>query len=212
MTSAPQDRPLAASPVHVLACGAIARETLSACDINGLGHVHVECLPAIWHNHPEKIAPALRERVTALRETGVQRIFIGYGECGTRGEIDRLCRDEGLERLPGPHCYAFYTGVERFAREAEDEFTAFYLTDMLARQFHAFVVAPLKLDRHPELIPMMFGNYEKLVFLAQTDDPDLTAEASAAAAFLGLSFERRFTGLGDLETALLSAASEGAFA
>lgn len=196
-----------AGPVHVLACGAIAREVLAVCAQHGLDHVAVECLPAIWHNHPEKIAPALRERVSALKAGGAQRIFIGYAECGSKGEIDRLCDEQQLERLPGPHCYAFFTGVDTFLKNAEDEITSFYLTDLIARQFRAFIIEPLKLDRHPELIPMMFGNYEKLVYLAQTDDAALTQEAREAARFLGLGFERRFTGFGDLEPALRHAAA-----
>ena len=49
---------------------------------------------------------------------------------------------------------------------------------------------------------MYFGNYEKLVYQAQTDDPELTKTARACADRLGLAFERRLTGYGDLETNL----------
>ena len=189
-------------PVRVIACGAIAREIVAVCEANGLDHVDLTCLPAIWHNTPGRIAPAMREKIAQARAEGVTRIFIGYAECGTRGEIDRICREEGLERIEGPHCYAFYTGTEKFLRESGDEVTTFYLTDLIARQFEAFIVEPLKLDRHPELIAMMFGNYTKLVYLAQSDDPALDAKARRAASFLGLDYERRFTGYGDLETAL----------
>ena len=194
-------------PVRVIACGAIAREIVAVCKANGLDHVDLTCLPAIWHNTPGRIAPAMREKIAQARAEGVTRIFIGYAECGTRGEIDRICREEGLERIEGPHCYAFYTGTEKFLRESGDEVTTFYLTDLIARQFEAFIVEPLKLDRHPELIAMMFGNYTKLVYLAQSDDPALDAKARRAASFLGLDYERRFTGYGDLTDALLNAAS-----
>ncbi|MAW85141.1 MAG: hypothetical protein CMJ42_01295 [Phyllobacteriaceae bacterium] len=194
-------------PVRVIACGAIAREIVAVCEANGLDHVDLTCLPAIWHNTPGRIAPAMREKIAQARAEGVTRIFIGYAECGTRGEIDRICREEGLERIEGPHCYAFYTGTEKFLRESGDEVTTFYLTDLIARQFEAFIVEPLKLDRHPELIAMMFGNYTKLVYLAQSDDPALDAKARRAASFLGLDYERRFTGYGDLTDALLNAAS-----
>jgi hypothetical protein len=191
--------------LRVIACGAIAREVLAIRDQHGLDHVDLKCLPAIWHVWPEKIAPAMREAIAEARAEGYSRIFIGYAECGTRGELDRICAEEGIERIEGPHCYAFFTGNEKFLREAEDEITAFYLTDLIARQFEAFVIEPLKLDQHPELIRMVFANYTKLVYLAQTEDEDLTGKARWAADYLGLAFERRFTGYGDLEAALKSA-------
>ena len=104
--------------------------------------------------------------------------------------------------VAGPHCYSFFQGNESFAKTSEDEITTFYLTDFLVRQFEAFIIKPMGLDRHPELRDMYFGNYEKLVYQAQTDDPALTEKAQDCAARLGLAFERRFTGYGDLQTAL----------
>jgi hypothetical protein len=80
--------------------------------------------------------------------------------------------------------------------------TAFYLTDFLVRQFDAFVWKPLGLDRHPELRDVYFGNYDRLVYLAQTDDPTLTETARRCSTRMGLTFERRYTGFGDLEKAL----------
>lgn len=192
--------------VRVIACGALAREILAICDVNRLEHVELTCLPAIWHVYPDRIAPALREKIAEARAEGIERIFLGYAECGTRGEIDRICVEEGIERIAGPHCYAFYTGVDKFLAECADEITAFYLTDLIARQFEAFVIEPLKLDKHPELIQMVFGNYEKIVYLAQTDDKDLQAKAKSAADFLGLAYEYRFTGYGDLTPAIAEAA------
>jgi hypothetical protein len=111
--------------------------------------------------------------------------------------------------VEGPHCYAFFEGNAAFAARAETEFTAFYLTDFLVRQFDAFVWRPMGLDRHPELRDLYFGNYTKLVHQAQTDDPDLDARARDCAARLGLAHERRFTGYGDLEPALAEAARVG---
>jgi hypothetical protein len=104
--------------------------------------------------------------------------------------------------IAGPHCYSFFEGNETFARRSESEITTFYLTDFLVRQFEAFIIKPMGLDRHPELRDIYFGNYEKLVYQAQTDDPELTKKARKCAEQLGLSFERRFTGYGDLTTAL----------
>ena len=194
-----------APKVRVIACGAIAREVLAIKDQHGLGHIDLKCLPAIWHVYPDKIAPAMRDAIAEARAEGFGKVFIGYAECGTKGELDKICAEEGIERIAGPHCYAFFTGTEKFLKECEDEFTAFYLTDLITRQFEAFVIEPLKFDTHPELIPMIFGNYEKIVYLAQTEDPALQEKAKWAADYLGLAYEYRFTGMGDLEPALKNA-------
>lgn len=196
-----------AQKVQVIACGAIAREVLAVKDQLGLDHLELTCLPAIWHVWPDRIAPAMREKIAEARAAGFGRIFMGYAECGTKGELDRICAEEGIERIAGPHCYAFFTGTQKFLDECEHEFTSFYLTDLITRQFDAFVVQPLKLDKHPELIAMVFGNYEKLVYLAQTEDDELDRKAKDAAAFLGLTYERRFTGYGDLTPFLVEAAT-----
>lgn len=189
--------------VLVLACGALAREIATLIRLNGWRHLELACLPAILHNTPDRIAPALRRMVEAHRGA-YDTILVGYGDCGSGGAIDALCAEYGLTRLPGPHCYAFFEGVDRFLAH-EEEITAFYLTDFLARQFDAFVIRPLGLDRHPELREMIFGHYEKVVYLAQTEDAALTGTARRAAERLGLGFERRFTGYGDLAAALARA-------
>ncbi|WP_422050014.1 DUF1638 domain-containing protein [Shimia sp.] len=187
--------------VLLLACGALAREILDLIKRNNWSHMDLTCLPAIYHVHPEKIAPAVRDAVAKHRDTHDQ-IFVVYADCGTGGGLAQTCEELGVEMIAGPHCYSFFEGNDRFAELAEDEFTAFYLTDFLVRQFDAFVIKPMGLDRHPELRDMYFGNYEKLVYQAQTDDPALTEKAKDCADRLGLAFERRFTGYGDLETAL----------
>ena len=158
-------------------------------DQHGLSHIDLKCLPAIWHVYPEKIAPAMREAIAEARAEGFGSIFIGYAECGTKGELDKICAQEGIGRIAGPHCYAFFTGTEKFIKEAETEFTAFYLTDLITRQFEAFVIEPLKLEKHPELIQMVFGNYTKIVYLAQTEDMELQKKAKWAADYLGLDYE-----------------------
>ena len=188
--------------VRIIACGAIAREVLAIKDQHGLSQIDLKCLPAIWHVYPDKIAPAMREAIAEARAEGFGKVFIGYAECGTKGELDNICAEEGIERIAGPHCYAFFTGTEKFLKECENEFTAFYLTGLITRQFEAFVIEPLKFDTHPELIQMVFGNYEKIVYLAQTEDPVLQEKAKWAADYLGLAYEYRFTGMGDLESAL----------
>lgn len=195
-----------AERVRVIACGAIAREVLAICKANRLGHVDLICLPAIWHVYPDRIAPAMRKAIAEARAEGYGRIFIGYAECGTQGQLDRICAEEGVSRIGGPHCYSFFTGNDAFAARMDEEISAFYLTDLLARQFEVFVIEPLKLDKHPELRQMVFGNYTKIVYLAQTEDPELQRKAKWAADYLGLDYEYRFTGYGDLTPALLSAA------
>ena len=199
----PGDKRITKQKVHVIACGAIAREILALTQINGLDHIDLHCLPAIYHSYPQKIAPALEEAIADARARGFEKIFIGYADCGTGGDIDRICEREGIERLSGPHCYSFFTGNEAFAAR-DDDITSFFLTDFLARQFEAFVIVPLGLDRHPELREMYFGNYRKVVYLSQEEDPALQAKAKEAAAYLGLDYEYRYTGYGDLARELLT--------
>lgn len=187
--------------VLLLACGALAREILAVKEANGLDHLDLQCLPAIYHNHPERIIPAIEDLV-AKHATDYDKVFVVYADCGTGGLLEAKCKELGIEMVAGPHCYSFFEGNDAFA--AHDEMTAFYLTDFLVRQFDAFVWEPLGLGKHPALRDMYFGNYTKLVYQAQTRDPKLTAKAKDCATRLGLDFEYRFTGYGDLETALTS--------
>ena len=185
--------------VLLIACGALALEILAVRQASGLDHLDLQCLPAIYHNHPERIVPAVREAVAKYKDD-YEKLFVVYADCGTGGLLEAACEELSVEMVAGPHCYSFFEGNDAFA--ARDEMTAFYLTDFLVRQFDAFVWEPLGLGRHPDLRDMYFGNYEKLVYQAQIDDPDLTEKAKECAARLGLAFERRFTGYGDLEKAL----------
>lgn len=187
--------------VLLIACGALAREILAIKDANGLAHLDLQCLPAILHNHPERIVPAVQDAVAKHRDA-YDRLFVVYADCGTGGQLQAACAEMDVEMVAGPHCYSFFEGNEAFA--AKDEMTAFYLTDFLVRQFDAFVWEPLGLGRHPDLRDMYFGNYEKLVYQAQTEDHALTEKAKQCADRLGLAFERRFTGYGDLTPALTS--------
>jgi hypothetical protein len=184
--------------VLIIACGALAREIGAVIDRSGLDHIALRCLPATLHNRPDRIAPAVRAAIDAARGQ-YERIFVAYADCGTGGALDRVLEEEGVARLPGPHCYAFYTGVEKFEANGDADMRSFFLTDFLARQFQTLVIEPLGLDRHPELRDAYFGAYERVVYLAQADDAALDAAAEAAAARLGLAYERRFVGYGDLE-------------
>lgn len=195
---APEDTP---GRVLILACGALAREILALIELNGWSHMDLTCLPAKLHLYPDKITGAVAQAVEKHRPD-YDRIFVAYADCGTGGLLQAKCAELGVEMIEGPHCYSFFEGNAVFAEKAEDEFTAFYLTDFLVKQFDAFVWRPMGLDRHPELRDMYFGNYTKLVYQAQTDDPALDAKAQECAARLGLDYERRVTGYGDLERAL----------
>ncbi|MHB8459047.1 MAG: DUF1638 domain-containing protein [Candidatus Limnocylindrales bacterium] len=196
-----------ADRVLVIGCGALAREMVAVVRQAALQNVTITCLPATLHNRPGGIPEAVRRRIRAGRASGYEQIFAGYADCGTGGLLDRVLEAEGVERLAGAHCYEVFAGRADFARLAADEPGTFFLTDFLARNFERLVVRGLGLDRHPELLPMYFGNYRRLVYLAQTDDPDLVAAARRGATRLGLAFELRQTGFGELGPAILAAAA-----
>jgi hypothetical protein len=199
------DRP----DVLILACGAVAREVLAVIRLNGWTHVDVRCLPAKLHNTPKQIAGAVDAKLTELAGR-YDRVFVAYADCGTAGALDIVLNQHNVERLPGAHCYGFLAGNDAWDAMQEDEPATFYLTDFLARHFDSLVVRGLKLDVHPELVQMMFGNYRRLVYLAQTDDAALRERAGAAATFLGLEFEQRRTGYGELQPSLVRFVAAGA--
>ena len=187
----------------VIGCGALAEELVELTRRAGLPEMDLACLPASLHNRPEQIPSRIAARIRRARADGYDRIFVAYADCGTGGLLDHVLETEGVARLEGAHCYEVYAGRAAFAQLHDAEPGTFYLTDYLARNFDRLVVRGLGLDRHPELLPVYFGNYRRLVYLAQTDDDALTLRAEAAAARLGdLTFERRFTGLGELAGAI----------
>lgn len=192
----------------LIACGALALEIRSLIEAHGWRRMKVACLPAHLHNRPERIPEQVRAKIQAARGE-YDRIFVLYADCGTGGLLDRVLEDEGVERIAGAHCYEFYTGSADFQALAEAEPGTFFLTDYLARHFDRLIVQGLGLDRHPELLTDYFGNYRKLVYLAQTEDPRLQERARAAAARLGLAYEYRFTGLAGLASFLAPRAGEG---
>ena len=195
-----------AEKVLVIACGMIAREVLAVKERLGLDHVELTCLPAEFHYRPDRIAPGMDAAIRKAKAEGYKHIFAGYADCGTGGMLDKVLERHGVERMPGPHCFAFYQGMDAFAKIADGDMMSFYMTDFLCRQFEAFFIKPLGLDKHPELAKDFFGNYEKVIYLAQTDDPELEKVAIDAARMLGLGYEKRRTGYGDLEPGLARAA------
>ena len=189
----------------IIACGALARELLAITELDGLEGLTVECLPAELHNRPQEIPEAVRTRVR--RAEGYDRVLVGYADCGTGGRLDAVCEEEGVDRLPGAHCYEFFATGPRFAEIQDHELGSFYLTDFLVRHFDRLVRQGLGLDRRPELRSSYFGNYTRLVYLAQTDDEDLRARAAEAAERLGLTLTVVATGYGELRTEVAEFAS-----
>ena len=215
----------------IIACGALARELRAITDLNGLHNVTVECLPAALHNRPKEIPEAVRARIRRARgdtgplaaesnvsddpvdaawTSGDQRfdqIIVGYADCGTGGLLDRVCEEEGVERLPGAHCYEFFATSTGFAQLQDHELGSFYLTDFLVRHFDRLIWQGLGIEAHPELLPLYFGNYTRLVYLAQTDDLALRTMAEAAASRLGLDLTVVNAGYGELQTSVVRFAS-----
>jgi hypothetical protein len=191
-------------PLLLIACGALARETTDILRLNHLAGIQVQCLPAKLHNTPQLIPEAVRAAIRAERDR-FDRIFVLYGDCGTGGLLDGVLAEEGVERIAGAHCYEFFTGTREFAQLADEEPASFFLTDFLVRHFERLIIKGLGIDRHPQLLPMYFGNYKRVVYLAQTHVPKQIAAAKAAAERLGLAFEYRLTGYGDMDTAIVAA-------
>jgi hypothetical protein len=192
----------------IIACGALAHEITALRRANCWDRLDVRCLPAELHNRPEKIPAAVRALIRSSRER-YRSIFVAYGDCGTGGLLDDVLREEGVERIPGAHCYEFFATAPVFAVLAESEPGTFYLTDFLLRHFERLVIRGLGLDRHPELFPAYFGNYRKLTYLAQAPDKDSEERARGIALRMGLQFEFRQTGYGTLGTALSAAVTRG---
>ena len=197
----------------IIACGALSHEIAALRRANGWSAIDVCCLPPELHNRPDRIPPAVQEKIRAHRGE-YRSIFVAYADCGTGGRLDAVLREEGVERLPGAHCYEFFAGARAFAELAEAEPGTFYLTDFLTRHFERLVVRGLGIDRHPELAQEYFRNYRKLVYLAQIRSAALLEQARRIASDLGLAFEHRHTGYGELGAhlaALVSADRRGSW-
>lgn len=188
----------------LIACGALAREVLDLIHHNGWDHMELTCLPAKWHMTPEKIPEGVRAKIRAARPE-YDRIYVLYADCGTSGALDRVLEEENVERLPGPHCYATFLTQSTFEAVHDDDPTAFYLTDFLVRHFERLVIEGLGIDRFPELAEIYFGNYTRMIYIAQTEDTALQDKARQVSERLGLRYEYRPAGYGELETFLQAA-------
>jgi len=197
----------AAANTLVIACGALAREIIALREVNAWWHMDVTCLPAELHNRPEKIPGLVREKIQRFKAQ-YPHIFVAYADCGTGGLLDAVLQVEGVQRLPGAHCYEFYAGSADFAELAEAELGTFYLTDFLLRHFERLIMHGLGIDKHPQLLPVYFGNYTTLMYLCQKESPEGMALGQAAAQRLGLAFAYRVTGYGEMETELKTASEK----
>lgn len=187
--------------VALIACGALAQPAAEVV-ARRAWPVDVHPLPPLLHNHPEQISPAVANLAASLRGS-YSRIVVGYADCGTYGALDAVCDELGLTRLPGLHCYDVYGGADRMQRFFEDQPGTYVFTDFLVRSFHRTVLRELGLDRMPELREAYFGNYTRVIWLAQRpDDPELIALAESAAKRIGLPLTVIRTGHDGLERAL----------
>jgi len=185
----------------VIACGALAQELVAVFGANQWDHIDIQCLPAKWHNTPEKITPAIAKLLDETRNK-YQSTLVAYGDCGTGGQLDALLAREHVERLPGDHCYSFFAGESVFTDLAEQELGTFYLTDYLAANFERLILQDLGIVQHPELRDMYFGNYRRLLYLAQQPTDALINQAKGAAESLDLEYQFRQTGLTPFEQSL----------
>lgn len=181
--------------VLVLACGALARELEAAFKVNGVSNVKVEYLSAALHNRPERICEMLRTRLASVRRS-FDRVFLGYADCGTGGEIDSVCAEFDAQRLPGAHCYEFYLPPGAFNALHDEEPGSFYLTDFLATHFDRLVVETLGIEKHPELLDIYFANYKRVVFISQAGSVKASTAAASAARRLGLPLKTIEAGWG----------------
>jgi Protein of unknown function (DUF1638) len=183
----------------VIACGALASDVRRIARRRGW-QVEVHPIDALLHNRPERIAPAIEGEIERLRERhGL--LAVAYGDCGSYGAIDAVLARAGIERLAGEHCYDMLASGQ--VRDALwEEPGTYFLTDFLARTFERTVVRELGLDRYPELRDDYFGNYTRVLWLAQRPTPATRAAARKAAARIGLPLQERVVGTDGLERAL----------
>jgi len=187
-------------PAALVVCGALGAEVKEIVDRRSW-EVDIYGVSALLHLYPARIVDELREKLYALRPR-YERLVVVYGDCGMGGRLEALLDDVGAVRVRGPHCYEMLAGEELFNHVSDDKPGTFFLTDWLVRNFDRAVVRGLGLDRDPDLKPMLFGNYEAVLYLRQVPLPRLAVRAQEIATYLGLPLEISDVGLGELESRL----------
>lgn len=186
----------------LITCGALAREVRLLIEKHGWD-AEIIGVPAVNHVFPERIAPDVRERIERLQDE-YQQLVVVYGDCGSRGAVDRMLAEyPDIQRISGPHCYAFYAG-EGFQQLMEEEPGSYFLTDFMIRTFEGLIKKSMGLDRYPELKEDYFRNYKRVVYLAQQPQEGDLERARQIADYLELPLQVYPTGLGVLEERLLA--------
>jgi hypothetical protein len=187
------------SSTAVIACGALAADVRRIARRRGWD-VDVHPVPALLHNRPERIPAAVQSEIERLTQR-YDRVAVAYADCGTYGALDAAVSASRVDRLKGQNCYDLF-GREEVRDALEEEPGTYFLTDFLARTFEHTVMRELGLDRHPELRDDYFGNYTRVLWLAQRPTLGTKLAAERAAAALGLPLEVRDVGDAGLERAL----------
>ena len=178
----------AAPPGLIIACGALSREIVDSLRLNGWSQLQVTCLPAIWHNHPQKIPEGVRAR-SAPPGPGIQRIFVAYGDCGTGGLLDRVLEEEGVRAPAGPPllCLLQRAGDLRGDGGAG---STLHLTDYLTRHFERLIIEAG--PRSPPALPD-YWQLREAALPGAGEGSGAGGKARAAADFLHLAYHYRFT-------------------
>ena len=180
----------------MIACGALAGPVREIAARRGWP-VELHCLPALLHNRPARIAPAVERLATALLGTRPAGWRSAYADCGSYGALDGLCERLGLapaaraallrragRARPGGRCSCAPSPAPTCSPTSWSAASA------------GSVLAELGLDRHPELWPDYFGHYRRVVWLAQDRDAELDARPRRRAASFGLPLTVIDTGTG----------------
>lgn len=183
----------------VLGCGALVYDMVALIKKNDVLNevIDLQCLPAKLHNTPQLIAGEV-DKYLSEHAHKYADIFVAYGDCGTAGQLDEVLAKYGAERIEGAHCYEFFAGSDAFEKITDEELGSFFLTDYLVKNFDRLVVEGLGLDRYPELFDAYFKHYNDMVYLAQTENPELQALAKQHAEAFGMNYKYRYTGIDGL--------------
>jgi hypothetical protein len=184
----------------VIACGALSAPIREIAARRGWD-LEVHALPPLLHNRPRAIAPSAEALARRLQAEG-RRVVLAYADCGSYGALDDLCARLSIRRLGGLHCYDVYAGAVRMEELFSEDAGTYVLTDFLVRSFRRTVLRELGLDRRPELWGDFFGNYHRVVWLAQHPSAPLESEAREVASMFGLPLTILDVGVAGLEREL----------